>query len=204
MATDEPTPPPYEKIDSIKLISPAGIYGGYNSINSEVIGSYAAKILQINGRLKDMGYDALEHPMNCPDSLMEYEESRRSWRAPYLDAGIYVKRLDKCLGEYKRTESVLISKISELEDKKISTDDMMDFTWKEERDGIIYKSTVKSYYGSHQIALDNLVKFIESSTPVDGRKLFHEKNRLVAEKIDLLVKMRGLQLNALSDISFHE
>jgi hypothetical protein len=206
MASDEQKPPPYEEIDSTVSTSLTETCDEHNtiSIDSEIIRSYADRIQQINRRLKEMGYDALEHPMNCPDYLMGYEESKRSWRAPFVDAGIYVKRLDKFLSEYKRTECVLTSKIRELEEKKIGTDDSMDFTWKEERDGVIYKSNIRSYYGSHQIALDNLVKFVESATPVDGTKIFNEKNRLVAEKVDLLVKMRGLQLNALSGISFNE
>ena len=64
---------------------------------------------------------------------------------------------------------------------------------KEEHGGAMY--TIKNYYAAYQSSVDTLTDFIENSTPVDGLKLFVEKNSLVAEKLDLLLRLRRLQIS---------
>jgi hypothetical protein len=206
---DDIPPPEYAENDTDKTVPQAlaelTVCGDDSSVDSAgKIKAYSLRISQINERLREIGYDTLDHPINCPTLLMEYEDSRRSWRAPFVDSGNYVIKLGRYLDAFRKSESVLASKLKEVEDMKIEKSDITDFIWKEERDGIVYRTNLKSYYESHKIALNNLVTFIETATPVDGKLVFQEKNKLVAEKLDLLLKMRGLQLLVLPEGSSAE
>ncbi len=192
--------PPYKQNDSEQSTSLAGGREPASEDSEEAIKLYSTRVSKINERLKELGYDRLDHPVNCPSLLMGYEDSQRSWRASFVDSGTYVKKMGKYLDIFKTSENALASRIKELEEKKVEESDILDFTWKEERDGIVYRSNIKSYYEAHKIALNNLMTFIDIATPVDGETVFQEKNKLVQEKIDLLLKLRRLQLKALPEI----
>ena len=157
------------------------------------------RIKQIDMRLDAMGYKICDHPIDCPDLLMGYEESKHGMtvKSSSVDAGTYQRQMEMCLSEFKRTKQVLALKITEIEEKNVGKDDAMDFVWKEERDGVSQELTLKSYYDAHKTAMSNLVLLIESEPTDDRKRLFREKNGLVSEKIELLVKLRCLQLSSL-------
>lgn len=191
MSSDEtPQPPPYEETETTK----EELSTHTNSQAEEEKKEDTNRLKEINQRLNEMGYNEYDPPISCHDYLMSYEASMISWRSTEVDAAEYAKKLGTFVNEYTRSKEALDSKIKELVEKNIDPCDVADFTFKEERDGKVYKNTIGIYYETHKIALSNLVKFTENSTPVDGRKLFEEKNRLVEEKIGLLLKMRRLQL----------
>lgn len=168
-------PPPYEEVDSgNSFFTPTKI---------------ASRIEQINLRLKEIGYDDIDRAVPCPNYLRGFEESMR-YRGACIDSNTYKRKMDKFVGEFERTRDVLTSKIEELQG--IGMDDISDYRWKEEH-GDMY--TIKNYYAAYQSSVDTLTDFIENSTPVDGLKLFVEKNCLVEEKLDLLLRLRRLQIS---------
>lgn len=191
MSSDEtPQPPPYEETETTK----EELSTHTNSQAEVEKREDSNRLKEINQRLNELGYNAYDPPISCHAYLMSYQAAMNSWRSTKVDAAEYAKKLGTYVSEYTRSKDVLDSKIKELVEKNIDPGDVADFTFKEERDGRVYKNTIGTYYETHRKALSNLVKLIENSTPVDGRKLFEEKNRLVEEKIGLLLKMRRLQL----------
>ncbi len=169
-------PPPYEEVDP------------GNSVFTPI--KIASRIEQINLRLKEIGYDDIDRAVPCPNYLRGFEESRR-YRGACIDSNTYRRKMDEFVGEFERTRDVLTSKIKELQG--IGMDDISDYTWKEEHCGAMY--TIKNYYAAYQSSVDTLTDFIENSTPVDGLKLFVEKNCLVEEKLDLLLRLRRVQIS---------
>lgn len=161
-----------------------------------MVGSFVYRLNLINQRLKDVGCVSIDqnHPISCNPALMKYEASRRHFRPYWVDAVDYAAKLDSYVQQYEKTKGVLEAKVQELQEKQVAPDDVADFVFKEERDGVVYRNTIGTYYETHQIAVNNLVKFAERTVPVDGKKFFEEKNRLVEEKIELLLEMRRLQI----------
>jgi hypothetical protein len=186
-------PPPYREIETRVAVSPET-----SAITTELLVSSLKRVEEINMRLKQIGYDEYEYQVvSCPDYLMNFEFSKRGLRSQWIDAHCYAKKMEAYHNEYTRTKDVLNLKIKELKEKNTPLDDIPDYTFKEERNGIIFKTTIGNYYESHHVAANNLIKFMESSTPVNGKILFDEKNRLIEEKIMLLTETRKMQLDIL-------
>lgn len=168
------------------------------SLVGEITEMNMQRVDEINQRLSAMGYHDYEHPaVVCPAFLMTYELSTRCVRSKWLDAVNYSKRMNAYMNEYRRTKKALDVKITELINKNLSFDDMMEFTFKEDRNGYSLKLTIGNYYECHQIAASNLMKFLEIASPVDGGVIFNEKNRLVDEKMKILLETRKMQLDLL-------
>ena len=183
--------PPYEP-NSYKGVNQAG---EQDEKSLACISKMESRIRQINERLCEMGYQYSS--VECPEYLTEFEQKNTFQSDSVLDAVTYKQKMDKYLDHFHNTKAELMSKVNELEELGIETDDIGDFVWKEEIKGAISRRTIKSYYDIYQNASHSLLKFLGSIKPVDGQKLFVEKNLLVGEKIDLLVKMRKLELKAL-------
>lgn len=139
----------------------------------------------------------MNHPVECPEYLMEFEHNKLFRNAAVLDAVSYQSKMGKYLDRFRKSKEELITKVKELEEKGIGKDDISDYVWKEESNGVVNRFTIKIYYDVYQIAAYNLLRFIEFSKPVDGEKHFVEKNTLAQEKIDLLIQLRQLELKAL-------
>ena len=103
--------------------------------------------------------------------------------------------MDLLSAAFQKAKAVLASKVDELTEKGVLKDDIPDYVWKEEIGGVVTRSNLKYYYDAYQIAAHYFVKFIETTVPVNSQIIFMEKNILMGEKIDLLVKMRSLELS---------
>ena len=152
-----------------------------------------SRISQITSRLSEMGCSS--SPVECPEFLMEFEQRKCAKSRAMLDAVAYQIKMDKLLDQFRKSKEELISKVKELEEKGVEKEDIYDYIWKEDVDGTIHRFTIKIYYDVYNIAVNNLLYFLEYTKPMDGKKLFEEKNELVGEKIDLLVQMRQLELD---------
>jgi hypothetical protein len=189
-------PPPYEEIE---INAQAG---EFEVIEPVFHTSFHVKkrVAEINLRLDELGWCSI-HPVECPEYMMEFEGGKSFLRASVLDAVVYKKRINTYLETFFRTKEELKSKIDELMGKGIAREDITDYKWKnEECNGTTSKSiTITDYYVMYQTAVDVLVRFIETTTPEDGQKIFTEKNTLTSEKIGLLVSLRQSQLKAILD-----
>jgi hypothetical protein len=151
------------------------------------------RVYEINSRLLRMGY--LDDPVECPEFLNEFEQVKSLRSGTVCDAVAYKSRMDLLSAAFHKAKAVLASKVDELVEKGILKDDIPDYVWKEESDGLVKRFTIREYYDAYQIAAHYFVKFIETTVPVNYRIIFVEKNILMGEKIDLLVKMRSIELS---------
>jgi hypothetical protein len=206
-------PPSYEDIVSEECVQAGVGEGGVEKtydlprhvkeLNKK---AYISRVKEINERLKYVGYFSSDsevtygHPVVCPEYLMKFESKlpcRVETGVPFVR---YQKKMDGYLSKYKEARDVLTLKIKELTDMGEEKGDPENFTWVEESgEDDVCRRSIRYYYEKHQDATDLLIGFIERQRPVDGLKLFNEKNNLVEEKIDLLVKLRQLQIAEVSD-----
>lgn len=196
MSTDEEStppcgPPPYKESEDRSVAPPYTVSQAINLLELNL-----KRVDEINLRLRQIGYEEYEYPaIACPEYLASFELSRRGLRSQWIDAALYEKRMGAYLDEYTRTKNELDIKIEVLKSKKLPPDDIPDYTFKEERNGVVFKTTIANYYESHQAAANNLTRFLETSNPVNGMMIFDEKNKLVDEKTRILLETRRLQLN---------
>lgn len=167
------------------------------SLIRDMMVSSVKRVDEINQRLVQMGYEEFEQPFSCPSHLMNFEISKRYWRSPWIDATCYAKKMESLVNDYERTKKALDVKILELKDKNLSPEDIPDYTFKDEINGTVYKTTINDYYEGHRLATNNLTIFLEKSHPVNGKMIFDEKNKLTDEKLTLLLEMRRMQLDLL-------
>ena len=151
-------------------------------------------IIQIDVRLSEM---KLYDPVECPEYLMEFEQTKFFLNASVLEAAAYKSKMDGHLDRFRKSKETLISKAKELEESGVEKDDMADYIWKEELCGVVTRRTIKHYYDVYWNSTHMLVQFMQNSSPVDGEKFFVEKNKLMGKKIDLLIQLRQLELKAL-------
>jgi hypothetical protein len=151
------------------------------------------RVYEINGRLLRMGYQ--DDPVECPAFLNEFEQVKLLRSGTVCDAVAYKKKMDLLSAAFQKAKAVLASKVDELTEKGVLKDDITDYVWKEESGGVVTRSNIKYYYDTYQTAAHYFVKFIETTVPVNSQIIFMEKNILMGEKIDLLVKMRSLELS---------
>ena len=139
----------------------------------------------------------LYDPVECPEYLMEFEQTKFFSSATVLEAAAYKRRMDGYLDQFRKSKETLISKAKELEESGVEKDDMADYIWKDELCGAVTRRTIKNYYDVYWHSSHMLVQFLQKSNPVDGEKFFVEKNKLMGKKIDLLIQLRQLELKAL-------
>jgi hypothetical protein len=129
--------------------------------------------------------------------LKEFEQTKFFLSATVLEAAAYKSKMDGYLDRFRKSKETLISKATELEESGVEKDDMADYIWKEELDGVFTRRTIRYYYDMYWHSTHTLVQFLQHSSPVDGEKFFVEKNKLMGKKIDLLIQLRQLELKAL-------